>query len=460
MGLHVGWRHLRIGPGFTLRGFARRGVALLCESARQGFLTNATIECAILACARAVITLWLRSCCCCRCCWLISVAQEHDDGAARGGAAVSRPRVKRTKARKFRSLPFYPSLAFASHEPTRTRRRGLTAGNAPPSPRQRRRRDMSTADKVKKTKKKPSGVSALSFDMGDEGEAFAVKKSKKSRGHKHLKTSGDAAPAVDTQVSSGVYTADYLQQLRADTKFAPSSQAADGMDDAAEVVASPPAHPPFQTRTPPHDTPSDGCAVPFQGLVPGVDDIRKARSERERARRLAEEQGGCGLAGPEGAAFIPLDGSAASLSNGSGGGGDKYGESRLVREDQEADDEADGAALAFGSVAAGGRPKPEMPTVQDLPEELGVADVDVKFGRRPGLNGAPTGAGASSSESLAEHAVLLADATRAAAVPERLDDAVQPGHLGLQAGCVGLQLGSVRLQTGCIGLQPGAALGL
>ena len=57
VGLHVGWRHLRIGPGFALRGFARRGVALLCESARQGFLTNATIECAILACARAVITL-------------------------------------------------------------------------------------------------------------------------------------------------------------------------------------------------------------------------------------------------------------------------------------------------------------------------------------------------------------------------------------------------------------------
>ena len=81
MGLHVGWRHLRIGPGFTLRGFARRGVALLCESARQGFLTNATIECAILACARAVITLWLRSCCCCCCCRLISVAQ-HDDGAS------------------------------------------------------------------------------------------------------------------------------------------------------------------------------------------------------------------------------------------------------------------------------------------------------------------------------------------------------------------------------------------
>jgi len=261
---------------------------------------------------------------------------------------------------------------------------------------------MSTADKVKKTKKKPSGVSALSFDMGDEGEAFAVKKSKKSRGHKHLKTSGDAAPAVETQVSSGVYTADYLQQLRADTKFAPSSQAADGMDDADAS----------------------------EGLVPGVDDIRKARSERERARRLAEEQGGCGLAGPEGAAFIPLDGSAASLSNGSGGGGGKYGESRLVREDQEADDEADGAALAFGSVAAGGRPKPEMPTVQDLPEELGVADVDVKFGRRPGLNGAPTGAGASSSESLAEHAILLADATRAAAVPERLDDAVR--RLGAQ----------------------------
>ena len=329
------------------------------------------------------------------------------------------------------------------------RRRGRARENAPlenaRSPRQRRP-DMSTADKVKKTKKKPPGGTALSFDMGDEGEAFAVKKSKKSRGHKHLKTSGDAAPAVDTQVSSGVYTADYLQQLRADTKFAPSSQAADGTDDAdaSEVVASPPAYP-FHTRTPPHGTPSDGCALPLQGLVPGVDDIRKARSERERARRLAEEQGGCGLAGPEGAAFIPLDGSAASVSNGSGGSGGRYGESRLVREDQEADDEADGAALAFGNVAAGGRPKPEMPTVQDLPEELGVADVDVKFGRRPGLNGAPAGAGTSSSESLAEHAILLADATRAAAVPERLDDAVQPGHLGLQAGCVGLQTGSMGL---------------
>jgi hypothetical protein len=306
-----------------------------------------------------------------------------------------------------------------------------SAGTALSSPKTQTVSHMSTADKVKKTKKKPSGV-ALSFDMGDEGEAFAVKKSKKSRGHKHLKTGGDAAPAVDTQVSSGVYTADYLQQLRADTKFAPSSQAADGTadgTDASEVVARPRAHP-FQTRTPPPGTPSDGCAVPLQGLVPGVDDIRKARSERERARRLAEEQGGCGLAGPEGAAFIPLDGSAASVSNGSGGGGGKYGESRLVREDQEADDEADGAALAFGGVAAGGRPKPEMPTVQDLPEELGVADVDVKFGRRPGLDGAPTGAGASSSESLAEHALLLADATRAAAVPERLDDAVR--RLGAQ----------------------------
>ena len=73
VGLHVGWRHLRIGPGFAPRGFARRGGALLGESARQGFLTNATIECTVLACARAVITLWLRSCCCCR--WLISIAQ-------------------------------------------------------------------------------------------------------------------------------------------------------------------------------------------------------------------------------------------------------------------------------------------------------------------------------------------------------------------------------------------------
>ena len=71
-----------------------------------------------------------------------------------------------------------------------------------------------------------------------------------------------------------------------------------------------------------------------------------------------------------------------------------------------------------------------MATVQDLPEELGAADVDVKFGRRPGLDGAPTGAGASSSESLAEHAVLLADATRAEAVPERIDDAVR--RLGAQ----------------------------
>eukprot|EP00321_Phaeocystis_globosa_P016723 CAMPEP_0118832330 /NCGR_PEP_ID=MMETSP1162-20130426/37267_1 /TAXON_ID=33656 /ORGANISM="Phaeocystis Sp, Strain CCMP2710" /LENGTH=171 /DNA_ID=CAMNT_0006763891 /DNA_START=1 /DNA_END=513 /DNA_ORIENTATION=- len=171
--------------------------------------------------------------------------------------------------------------------------------------------------------------------MDDEGEAFAVKKSKKSRGHKHLKASGAAAPAVDTQVSSGVYTAEYLKQLRAETKFkdAPSSQAAEGPDDASE------------------------------GLVPGVDDIRKARSERERARRLAEEQEGWGLAGPDGmnalegaAAFIPLDGSAASVSNGSGGGGAKYGESRLVREEQEADDEADGAALAFGGVEPRGRP--------------------------------------------------------------------------------------------------------
>ena len=201
---------------------------------------------------------------------------------------------------------------------------------------------MSTADKVKKAKKKPSGASALSFNMDDEGEAFAVKKSKKSRGHKHLKASGAAAPAVDTQVSSGVYTAEYLKQLRAETKFkdAPSSQAAEGPDDASEVVACPPA-----LCTPPHGTPSDGCAVPLQGLVPGVDDIRKARSERERARRLAEEQEGWGLAGPDGmnalegaAAFIPLDGSAASVSNGSGGGGAKYGESRLVREEQEADD--------------------------------------------------------------------------------------------------------------------------
>ena len=33
-----------------------------------------------------------------------------------------------------------------------------------------------------------------------------------------------------------------------------------------------------------------------------------------------------------------------------------------------------------------------MATVQDLPEELGAADVDVKFGRRPGLDGAATGA--------------------------------------------------------------------
>ena len=203
---------------------------------------------------------------------------------------------------------------------------------------------MSTADKVKKAKKKPSGGSALSFDMDDEGEAFAVKKSKKSRGHKHLKASDAAAPAVDTQVSSGVYTADYLKQLRAETKFAPSSQAAEGPDDASEVVACRPRNP-FPMCTPPHGTPSDGCAVPLQGLVPGVDDIRKARSERERARRLAEEQEGWGLAGPDGmnalegaAAFIPLDGSAASVSNGSGGGGAKYGESRLVREEQEADD--------------------------------------------------------------------------------------------------------------------------
>ena len=101
---------------------------------------------------------------------------------------------------------------------------------------------MSTADKVKKAKKKPSGASALSFDMDDEGEAFAVKKSKKSRGHKHLKASGAAAPAVDTQVSSGVYTAEYLKQLRAETKFkdAPSSQAAEGPDDASEVVPARP----------------------------------------------------------------------------------------------------------------------------------------------------------------------------------------------------------------------------
>ena len=273
------------------------------------------------------------------------------------------------------------------------------------------------ADKAKRTKKKPSG-SALSFDMGDEGEAFSVKKSKKSRGHKHLKASGDTAPAIDTQVSSGVYTADYLQQLRAETKFsaAPSSRAGEGTDDAdASEVASRPSHP--RTRTP-----SDCRAVSLQGLVPGVEDIRKARSERERVRRSAEEGGGYGLAGPEGAAFIPLDGNAASASNGSTGG-DRYGESRLVREDQEAEDDVEGAALAFGGVAARGRPQPEVLTVQDLPgEELG-SDVSVKFGRRPGLEGAP--AGTNSSQSLAEHAILLADATRAVLVPERLDDAVR-----------------------------------
>ena len=82
--------------------------------------------------------------------------------------------------------------------------------------------------------KKKASWPALSFDLDDEGESFQVKKSKKPRSHKQLKTKDLEAPAIDTQVAStGTYTAEYMQQLRSQTMFkeAPSAVAADSVDN-------------------------------------------------------------------------------------------------------------------------------------------------------------------------------------------------------------------------------------
>ena len=169
--------------------------------------------------------------------------------------------------------------------------------------------------------------------------------------------------------------------------------------------------------------------------MPNADDIRKARAERERARRLAEEAGGRGLAGPEGAEFIPLEGSAPSESR-DGSRTGRYGESRFVREDQERDDDDNpafddqaGATLSFGQPASGARtPRPEVTTVQDVDDddESGAAGT-----RRSAhaISQSDRRDRATSSQSLAEHAAFLADASRAAQLPERLDDAARRlGH--------------------------------
>jgi len=293
-----------------------------------------------------------------------------------------------------------------------------------------------------KKKKRPKPASALSFDLDDEGESFEVKKSK-PRGHKHARTRPDAeaTSGVDTAAGSsgGTYTAEHLEQLRASMKFT-SVPAAPPADEPAEVRRAASrlsrAHRPAP-RVPPQPTAGlAACARSLaQGPVPNADDIRKARAERERARRLAEEAGGRGLAGPEGAEFIPLEGSAPSESR-DGSRTGRYGESRFVREDQERDDDDNpafddqaGATLSFGQPASGARtPRPEVTTVQDVDDddESGAAGT-----RRPAhaISQSDRRDRATSSQSLAEHAAFLADASRAAQLPERLDDAARRlGH--------------------------------
>lgn len=300
---------------------------------------------------------------------------------------------------------------------------------------------MPPEEKKKKTRSKPA--STLSFDLEDEGDSFEVKKSK-PRGHKHARTkphADEATPAVDTVAgpSGGTYTAEHLHQLRASMKF-------------TSVPAAPPADDPQEVRRAalclvaarvdpllaPHPFPRPGqrraIASRAQGVVPNAEDIRKARAERERARRLAEEAGGRGLAGPEGAEFIPLEGSAPSESRDPKMG--RYVESRFVREDQERDDEDDtafddqvGATLSFGQPASRARtPRPEVSTVQDIDDDDGSSGTSA---RRPApvLSYSAPRDRASSSQSLAEHAAFLADASRAALLPERLDDAARRlGH--------------------------------
>jgi hypothetical protein len=159
----------------------------------------------------------------------------------------------------------------------------------------------------------------MSFDMDDEGEAFKVKKSKARAAHKLKRGDAEAAAAVDTLVSSGgAYSAEALQKLRAQS-LAPGAAA------AAAAVES-----------------GDASALES---VPDAEAVRAARAARERARRAAEEGHGTALAGPAGAAYIPLDG------GGGGGGGGR--ESGLVREEDELEapsvfDDQNGSRLRFG----------------------------------------------------------------------------------------------------------------
>ena len=176
----------------------------------------------------------------------------------------------------------------------------------------------SAAPPPPKPKAKKPAVT-MSFDMDDEGEAFKVKKSKARAAHKLKRGDAEAAAAVDTLVSSGgAYSAEALQKLRAQS-LAPGAAA------AAAAVES-----------------GDASALES---VPDAEAVRAARAARERARRAAEEGHGTALAGPAGAAYIPLDG------GGGGGGGGR--ESGLVREEDELEapsvfDDQNGSRLRFG----------------------------------------------------------------------------------------------------------------
>ena len=249
----------------------------------------------------------------------------------------------------------------------------------------------------KKAKRANSGPVALSFDLGDEGEEFEVKKKKKPK--------QKAAPALPpstldagVHTGAGMYTSDMLSKLRGEQAF----RAPVGRDDGP---------------IPGDVLPSDGDAAPAAGL-PDAEAIREARARRERARRLAEEGGGDATAGGS-TAFIPLDGSerrvnlATTLNEVEEEGEEEDGmaknASRLVREEQTDEDASvfdgqGGERLAFG--VPNERPPRTAFTMEAEEDEEEATD-----GRAATLGtamGGPRGAGggvaASSEEAIAAHA--------------------------------------------------------
>ena len=162
----------------------------------------------------------------------------------------------------------------------------------------------------------------LSFDMDDEGESFAVKKSKPRSNHAAPMPRLAEEGLSTLGLAGGRYTAEHLQQLRDSMQF---KAVQTGTSSAG-------------------GTPLEDCEIP------DAEDVSKARAERERARRLAKGQGGRSLAGPQGTELIS-GGTPSERSESTPGA---FSENRLVREEQECDDEEPsvfddhkGASLAF-----------------------------------------------------------------------------------------------------------------